>query len=92
VWMGLTREGNAAYIGSVSFALIDGAGRTVETWGPSPIAVYYGINRRFALPLVASRTGTHELKITATTARTDIAAGYILPAQPLEHRIPVTFP
>jgi hypothetical protein len=92
VWAALTREGNAAFIGSVAFDLLDAAGRTVETWGPNPIAVYYGINRRFALPVEAPRSGRHELKIRATTARTDISAGYLLPAQPLEHRIPVAFP
>ena len=92
VWMGLTREGNAAFIGSVSFELVDGAGETVQTWGPSPMAVYYGVNRRFALPLDGARGGTYDVKVLISTARTDIPASSLLPAPPIEHRIPVTLP
>jgi hypothetical protein len=92
VWMALTREGNAAFIGSVAFALVDGAGETVQTWGPTPLAVYYGVNRRFALPLDGVRDGTYEVKALISTARTDIPANVLLPAPPIEHRIPVTLP
>jgi len=91
-WLALTREGNAAFIGSVSFELVNGAGETVKRWGPSPIAVYYGVNRRFVLPLDAARSGAFELRIAISTARTDIPANVVLPAAPLEHRIPVAFP
>lgn len=92
VRVALTREGNAAFIGSVAFDLVDGAGEAVQTWGPSPIAVYYGVHRRFVLPLDGARHGDYEVKITISTARTDIPANVVLPAPPIEHRIPVTLP
>ncbi|MDH4045415.1 MAG: hypothetical protein OEW06_13245, partial [Gemmatimonadota bacterium] len=92
VWAALTREGNAAFIGSVSFALVTGAGETLQTWGPSPMAVYYGVNRRFALPIEAVPGGNYTIKLAISTARTDIPANVVLPAPPIEHRIPVTLP
>jgi len=92
VWMALTREGNAAFIGSVSFDLQNAEGESVQTWGPTPMAVYYGVNRRFALPLEDPRSGPHTLTFTVTTARTDIPASSLLPAPPIEHRLAVSFP
>jgi hypothetical protein len=89
VWAALTREGNAAYIGSISFDLMDAAGQVLQTWGPNPIAVYYGVNRRFVLPLDGAHPDAHDVRITVSTARTDIPANVVLPAPVLERRIPV---
>jgi len=82
-WVDLTREGTAAYLGSVRFELREPSGRAVKTW-QTPIAIYYQQHRRFALPLDSVTPGPYQLHLLVSTAREDIGAEHVLPAEPIE--------
>jgi hypothetical protein len=84
----LTREGTAAYLGSVRFELRERSGRVVANW-LTPIAVYYEQHRRFALPLDSVAPGAYQLHLLVSTAREDIGAEHVLPAEPIERTLPV---
>jgi P pilus assembly chaperone PapD len=88
-WIGLTREGNAAFLGSLRFELRDGTGALVREWGTTPIAVYYALWRRFDLPLEGIAPGHYRLHALVSTARQDIAPHYILPAAPVADSVAV---
>jgi hypothetical protein len=87
-WVDLTREGAAAYLGSVRFELQDRSGRTLQDW-VTPIAVYYQQHRRFALPLDSVAPGPYRLRLLVSTAREDIGAEHVLPAEPIERVLEV---
>lgn len=82
-WVSLTRTGNAAFIGSVRLALADSTGTTVRSWDPSPLAVYYGLFRRFQLPLEGLAAGRYTLRVSATTERQDLDPRHVLPVEPV---------
>ncbi len=78
-WIGLEREGNAAYLGCVRFELLDGAENVVREWS-LPVAVYYELHRRLALPIEGISPGTYQVRFELSTARDDIPQGSVLPA------------
>jgi hypothetical protein len=82
-WVGLTRTGNAAYLGSAGFTLLDQQGQVVREWPAGPIAVYYSLHRRYALPLDGVAPGAYRLRLDVSTAREDIAPEHVLPAAPV---------
>jgi hypothetical protein len=87
-WVHLAREGAAAYLGSVALELRDPEGRTLQRWD-TPIAIYHAQQRRFALPLDSVVPGAYQLRLLVSTARQDIGAEHVLPAEPIERVIPV---
>jgi hypothetical protein len=87
-WVRLAREGTAAYLGSVRFQLQDVSGRRVAEWD-TPIAVYTEQHRRFALPLDSVAPGAYRLHLRVSTARQDIGAEHVLPADPIERVLEV---
>jgi hypothetical protein len=88
VRLGLTREGNAAYLGTLRVALRDAAGREVGSWD-TPIAVYYQLNRRIAYALDSLPPGRYVAQLDLTTRREDIAQSSVLPAAPLQQTVAV---
>lgn len=78
-WIGLEREGNAAYLGCVRFELLDDAESVVREWS-LPVAVYYELHRRLALPLVGISPGSYQVRFELSTARDDIPQVNVLPA------------
>jgi hypothetical protein len=92
VWLGLSREGNAAFLGSARFEVVDPAGRAVRQWPATPIAVYYKVLRRFALPLDSLPPGRYRLRLLVSTERQDIAFQSVLPATPVERIVEVDVP
>lgn len=84
VWMGLHRDGTAAYLGSVDLDLRDPQGRARGSWRV-PVAVYYTVRRRFAFPLEAPAEpgGPYAVRVRVSTARDDLPATNILPALPV---------
>ena len=87
-WLGLTRQGNSAYLGRVFFSVRDTTERTVAEWN-TPIAVYYSINRRFALPIDTLPPGRYRVQFRVSTDRDDIPMERILPAEPIERSVGV---
>lgn len=83
VWVGLTRGGNAAFLGSVLLELLDNGGAVVRSW-PTPVAVYYAVRRRFAFDLRDIPHGSYRVRLLVSTARGDIDQRYVLPADPIE--------
>jgi hypothetical protein len=81
-WVSLAREGNAAYLGSVAFEVYDEVEDVVREWN-IPVAVYYELNRRFALSLEDLPPGAYRVRFELSTAREDIPQGNILPAPPI---------
>jgi len=88
-WIGVAREGNAAFLGSLRFELRDDRGTVVREWGSTPIAVYYQLLRRFELPVDSVAPGTYHLHALVSTARQDIAPHHILPAAPVADSVGV---
>lgn len=87
-WVGLTRQGNAAYLGTTWIRLRDAAGRVVQEW-ETPTGVYYSLHRRFAFPLDSVPPGAYTARLELTTARSDLPPTNILPAAPIVQDIPV---
>jgi hypothetical protein len=83
-WVGLTRAGSGAFLGSVGFTLLDADGAVVQDWDPTPVAAYYTLLRRYALKLDSLPAGTYQLRARVSTARQDIAAVHVLPTDPVE--------
>jgi hypothetical protein len=88
-WVGLTRTGRAAYLGSVGFTLLDQDGQLVRQWPAGPVAVYYALHRRYVLPLDGVTPGVYRLRVDVSTAREDIAPEHVLPAAPVQRTIGV---
>ena len=76
---GMDRVGNAAYLGTGHFELVDAAGAIARQWS-TPLAVYYPINRRFVFPLENLAPGAYTVRVRAEAVRPDIEEGRVLPA------------
>jgi hypothetical protein len=87
-WVGLTRQGNAAYLGTTWIRLRDASGRVVKEWD-TPTAVYYSVHRRYAFPLDSVPPGSYTADLDVTTARADLDSRYILPAAPIQQGVAV---
>jgi hypothetical protein len=78
----LAREGNAAWLGTGTVRLFDGAGRMRAQWA-APTAVYYRLARRLAFPL-AVPSGRYRVQMTLVAVRSDVPARVVLAAAPAE--------
>lgn len=87
-WVGLTRGGNGAFLGTVLLELRDADGTVVKSW-PTPVAVYYAVLRRFALETDGVAPGRYTLRLLVSTDRQDIDQRYVLPAEPIERTLEV---
>lgn len=81
-WIGLERQGNAAYLGSLHFDVIDSGDNVVREWSV-PVAVYRQLRRRLALPLHGLPSGAYHVRFVLSTERQDIPQRYVLPAVPV---------
>jgi hypothetical protein len=79
-WVGLTRQGNAAYLGTIWIRLRNAQNRVVAEWD-TPIAAYYRIHRRLAFAVDSVAAGRYAAELEVTTARSDLPQSNILPAQ-----------
>ncbi len=85
--LGLAREGNAAYLGTARVLLRDAAGNVRGRWG-TPIAVYYALNRRLALPLEGALSpGSYVAQLDLMAQRDDIPQSSVLPAAPIQQTV-----
>jgi hypothetical protein len=79
IWMGVARQGNAAYLGTARFTVLDSAGAVAREWA-TPISVYYPFDRRFVVPLEELAPGAYRLALTLVAERGDLEARRVLPA------------
>jgi hypothetical protein len=89
----LDRTGNAAFLGTVRGALVDGAGKAAVTFR-SPLAVYYDLQPRFTAPLPAGglSPGLYRLRIEVAANREDIAPELVLAAPPVRDSLEIRLP
>lgn len=86
VWFGAGRQGNAAFLGTLSYQLAGPDGHVRGEW-ESPIAVYHPISRRYVFPLAGIAPGHYTLRLSVTTARSDLDQRNILPAEPVHRAV-----
>lgn len=79
----LAREGNAAYVGTMRFAVESTGGETVRNW-QQQVAVYRAYDRRFTRSLGELPPGEYRLHVELTTERSDIAPRHRLRTAPVE--------
>jgi P pilus assembly chaperone PapD len=87
-WVGLTRSGNGAFLGTVLLELRDADGNVVRSWA-TPVAVYYSVLRRFPLETGGIAPGPYTVRLLVSTDRRDIDQRYVLPAEPIERTVDV---
>jgi hypothetical protein len=81
-WIALQRNGNAAYLGSFHFTIVDENDDVVGEWR-TPVAVYHNVNRRMAFPLTELVPGQYRVRFEVSTMREDIPQANVLPAPPI---------
>jgi hypothetical protein len=86
---GMERSGNAAYLGTGHFEVVDATGVIVRQWA-TPLAVYYPIDRRFVFPLDSLPAGGYTVRLRADAARADVEEGRVLPAPSVMDSVAVT--
>lgn len=91
VWFGAERQGNAAFLGTLTYRLVDGTGKVREEWA-SPVAVYHPLRRRYVFPVDSIPAGRYTLRMSLTTARSDLDQRNILPAEPVSRSVDVVVP
>jgi hypothetical protein len=87
----LTREGDAAFVGSLKTVLRDSGGK-VWSHGQLPLGVYYTLEPRFALSVAGLPAGTYDLAVEAVSSRPDLAADLLLPTVPVQQSVKVVVP
>jgi hypothetical protein len=86
---GMERSGNAAYLGTGHFEVVDATGAVARKWS-TPLAVYYPINRRFVFPLESLPAGDYTVRLRVEAARADVEEGRVLPAPTVTDSVAVT--
>ena len=87
-WFGLRREGNAAYLGTARVELRDAADQVAGEWS-APVGVYHSQLRRVTIPVAGLPRGGYTVQLSVTTAREDISAADVLPAEPVRRAVAV---
>lgn len=89
VWVDATREGNAAYLGTAEFDLLDQDREPVSQWATN-IGIFYPMNRRFSFPIQSVPNGTYLLRLAFKTEREDLHEGDVLPAATVVDSLEIT--
>jgi hypothetical protein len=87
----LVRQGNAAFIGTLSAVLRDEAGHQVGT-GELPLGVYYTLCPHLAIAVPGIKPGTYTLTISLASQRVDMDNTRLLPSPPVHRSVQVTVP
>jgi hypothetical protein len=90
-WVSAAREGNGAYLGTVNFEILGQDREPIREW-IIPIAVYYPMARRFALPLDSITAGPHVLRLTIEAHRPDLRADDVLSAPTVTDSVEILVP
>lgn len=87
----LTRQGDAAFVGSLKATLRDPAGKTLSE-SLLPLGVYYTLEPRFTVPLAGVPAGRYELSVEAVSRRPDLPADMLLATLPVRRSVEVLVP
>lgn len=87
----LTREGNAAFVGTARGTLTNAAGAIVGTFAV-PLAVYYAVDPRFSIAGRDLPAGSYRLTLELASERTDIAPESLLHTAPVRSTIDLVLP
>ena len=87
----LTRQGDAAFVGSLKATLRDPAGKTLSE-SLLPLGVYYTLEPRFTVPLAGVPAGRYELSVEAVSRRPDLPADMLLATLPVRRSLEVLVP
>ncbi|MEP7227588.1 MAG: hypothetical protein ABI785_09530 [Gemmatimonadales bacterium] len=87
----LTRQGDAAFVGSLKAVLRDSTGK-VRSQSQLPLGVYYTLEPRFALGVAGLPAGPYELAVEAVSSRPDLAPDMLLPTLPVHQAVKVMLP
>jgi hypothetical protein len=87
----LTRQGNAAFVGSIKTSLRDRAGK-LRAQGLLPLGVYYTLEPSFALPVEGLAAGRYQLAVEAVSSRPDLPAEMLLPTVPVRQTVDIVLP
>lgn len=87
----MTRDGNAAFIGTARGTLTDSSDRLVASFAV-PVAVYRSVTPRFALSSLGLPAGRYRLKVTLSSERVDLAADQLVRAEPVSGQVDVQLP
>jgi P pilus assembly chaperone PapD len=87
----LTRQGDAAFVGSLRAVLRDDHGK-VRSQSQLPLGVYYTLEPRFALPVAGLPPGTYQLSVEAVSSRPDLPPNMLLQTVPVRLAVPITLP
>ena len=90
-WVDATREGNGAYLGTANFEIFAQEPEPIREW-IIPIAVYYPMVRRFALPLESLAAGAYGLRLTIESERPDLRAEDVLSAPTVSDSVEIVVP
>jgi hypothetical protein len=91
VWVDATRTGNGAYLGTVNLELVGSDGQQAGEW-IIPIAVYYPMSRRFALPIASLAAGRYLLRLTIDSERPDLPDDDVLTAPTVSDSTEIVVP
>ena len=87
----LARGGNASYLGTAKFALLDAREKPVREW-QLPLSVYTRYRRRAVFPLDKVPAGTYTVAMTLSPVRADLPPLDITPAADARARVTVLVP
>ncbi len=87
----LTRQGNAAFVGSLKTSLRDSSRKTVAQ-GLLPLGVYYTLEPSFSLPVQGLPPGRYQLAVEAVSSRPDLPPEVLLQALPVRQTLDIALP
>jgi hypothetical protein len=87
----LTRQGNAAFVGTLRARLLDAKGRA-RAESVLPLGVYYTLEPAFALSAAGLPPGRYELSLEAVTSRPDLPPGTVLAAESASRSLTIDLP
>jgi hypothetical protein len=87
----LTRQGDAAFVGSLKATLHDPGGKQVSQ-SLLPLGVYYTLEPRFTVPLSGVPPGRYQLSVEAVSSRPDLPADLLLATVPVSQSVEVLLP
>ena len=85
----LTRQGNAAFVGTARGTLVDSSGRQVAAFA-SHLGVYYALEPRFTAPVRSLPAARYTLRLEVATDRDDLAREAVLHAATVRDSTEVT--